>query len=193
MGGQRRLTVFGSIQGICIDILSIHLGIICLDTPFDNHFSPAGGLFLVQAMLGLNRRSRRQAVNRIIMKSIQKNQTGFTLIEIMAVLVIISVLAGVGVKKFDLISEAASREALVSALSELNSRELLTWALIKFSDEGWITDDGLFSTLDKNLGQGYSWYAGPTPAGGTLHMTSAEMTLTRTPSTVSSAGKWAAY
>jgi|SRR5512139_4105870 prepilin-type N-terminal cleavage/methylation domain-containing protein len=126
------------------------------------------------------------------MKIIQKNQTGFTLIEIMAVLVIISVLAGVGMKKFDLISEAASREALESALRELNSRELLTWALIKFSDEGWVTDAGLFSTLDKDLGQGYSWSSGPSPTGGTFNMRSASMPLTRTPSTVNSAGKWAA-
>jgi prepilin-type N-terminal cleavage/methylation domain-containing protein len=126
------------------------------------------------------------------MKIIQRNQTGFTLIEIMAVLVIISVLAGVGVKKFDLISDAASRGALESALRDLNSRELLTWALIKFSDEGWVTDAGLFSTLDKDLGQGYSWSSGPSPTGGTLHMRSASTTLTRIPSTVSSAGKWAA-
>jgi len=126
------------------------------------------------------------------MKIIQRNQTGFTLIEIMAVLVIISVLSGVGIKKFDLISDAAGREALEYTLRELNSRELLTWALIKFSDEGWISDEGLFSTLDKDLGQGFSWPEGPSPTGGTLHMTSASMIMTRTPSTASSAGKWAA-
>ena len=120
-----------------------------------------------------------------------KNRKGFTLIEIMAVMVIISVLAGVGVRKFDEISNSASAKALEHALSEINSRELLTWALIKFSDEGWVTDAGLFTALDKNLGQGYSWSSGPSPIGGMLHMTSASITLTRVPSTVISAGKWA--
>ena len=121
-----------------------------------------------------------------------KNCKGFTLIEIMAVMVIISVLAGVGVRKFDEISGSASAKALVQGLSELNSRELLTWALVKFSDQGWVTDEALFAQIDKNMGAGYQWASGPATTGGSLHMTSASITLTRTPSTVSSAGKWAA-
>ena len=121
-----------------------------------------------------------------------KNRKGFTLIEIMAVLVIISVLAGVGVRKFDEISGSASAKALEQGLSELNSRELLTWALVKFSDQGWVTDEALFAQTDKNMGAGYQWTPGPATTGGSLHMTSASITLTRTPSTANSAGKWAA-
>ena len=67
-----------------------------------------------------------------------KGQAGFTLIEIMASLVIIGVIASVGIQKHEQISEAASQRALDYAFRELNSRELLTWALVKFSDQGWI-------------------------------------------------------
>jgi prepilin-type N-terminal cleavage/methylation domain-containing protein len=121
-----------------------------------------------------------------------KNRNGFTLIEIMAVMVTISVLARVGVRKFDEISNSASAKALEHALSELNSRELLAWALIKFSDQDWVTDEALFGQLDKDMGAVYQWASGPATTGGTLHMTSVSITLARAPSTVSSAGKWAA-
>ncbi len=121
--------------------------------------------------------------------SILKNHSGFTLIEIMSVMVIISVLAGVGVQKFDEISDTAIARVLEHSISELNSRELLSWALVKFSDQGWVSDEALFAQLDKNLGEGYQWGSGPTTIGGTLLMRSASITLVRTPSTVSSAGQ----
>jgi len=145
---------------------------------------------LLSHRLGIIKESNEMKRGRVNL--ILKNRKGFTLIEIMAVMVIISVLAGVGMRKFDQVSESASAKALEQGLSELNSRELLTWALVKFSDQRWISDEALFAQLDKNMGEGYQWSSGPSAAGGTLHMTSASITLARTPSTVSSAGKWAA-
>jgi prepilin-type N-terminal cleavage/methylation domain-containing protein len=127
-----------------------------------------------------------------IVCSILINHDGFTLIEIMSVLVIISVLAGVGATKFNEISDSAIAKVLEHSISELNSRELLVWALVKFSNQGWVSDGALFAQLDKNLGEGYQWGSGPTTAGGTLLMKSASITLVRTPSTVSAAGQWVA-
>jgi hypothetical protein len=49
-------------------------------------------------------------------------------------------LASVGVQKHDQISDSASQRALEYSIREINSRELLTWALIKFSDGGWQSD-----------------------------------------------------
>ncbi len=118
-------------------------------------------------------------------------EKGFTLIEIMAVLVIISVLTGVGFKKFDEISSTASAKVLGHALSELNSRELLVWAMVKMSDQGWATDDSLFVQLDKDLGTDYDWTSGPAATGGILQLRSTTVTLSRAPSTGSSPGKWA--
>ncbi len=119
-----------------------------------------------------------------------KGQAGFTLIEIMASLVIISILASVGIQKHDQISESATQRALEYAFRELNSRELLTWALVKFSDQGWLSDEDLFARLDTRLGEGYGWSAGPGLTGGTISMQSKSITLARTPSIISASGKW---
>lgn len=118
------------------------------------------------------------------------NTKGFTLIEIMASLVIIGIISSVGVQKYDQISDTASQRALEFAFRELNSRELLTWGLIKISDEGWKSDEALFTQLDTKLGEGYSWSSGPGLTGGTIRMQTSSISLTRTPSTISNSGKW---
>jgi prepilin-type N-terminal cleavage/methylation domain-containing protein len=118
------------------------------------------------------------------------NKEGFTLIEIMASLVIIGVLASVGVQKHDQISDSASQRVLEYAHREINSRELLTWALVKFSDEGWQSDESLFTKLDTKLGEGYVWSSGPGLTGGTIRMQTSSILFTRTPSTIITSGKW---
>jgi prepilin-type N-terminal cleavage/methylation domain-containing protein len=123
-------------------------------------------------------------------KTYLSNKEGFTLIEIMASLVIIGVLASVGVQKHDQISHSASQRALEYAIREINSRELLTWAIVKFSDEGWQTDETLFAKLDTKLGEGYVWSSGPGSTGGTIRMQTSSTTLARTPSTINTSGKW---
>ena len=124
------------------------------------------------------------------LKNFISNTKGFTLIEIMATLVIIGVLSSVGVQKYDMISDTASQRVLEVAFRELNSRELLTWAMVKISDEGWQSDEALFARLDTRLGEGYSWTLGPDLTGGTISMQSSSMSLTRTPSTIGTSGKW---
>ena len=118
------------------------------------------------------------------------NQEGFTLIEIMATLVIISVLSSVGVQKYDQVTESASRAALEDGLAVLNSRELLTWALVKISDQGYQSDAVLFSQLDTNLGADYRWSDGPNLTGGTMQMRQASLKSARAASTETSSGRW---
>ena len=55
-------------------------------------------------------------------------EKGFTLIELMAMLVIIGVMTSVVVKKYNNISVSAELRAIDVGISELNSRETLTWA-----------------------------------------------------------------
>jgi prepilin-type N-terminal cleavage/methylation domain-containing protein len=118
------------------------------------------------------------------------NQKGFTLIEIIAVLVIMSILAGAGMLKMEFLSDSASKQTLNHAVRELISKEALTWALVKVSDEGWVSDGALFAKINTNLGGGYSWSSGPVLTGGTLRMQSLAITMARTASTTSTAGKW---
>jgi len=119
-----------------------------------------------------------------------RNQKGFTLIELISVLVIMGVMGSVTVKKFDFITDTASERALIVAVKELNIRESLVWSKLKISNEGYTTDEDLFSALDKDLGAKFKWNPGPTIDGGTLHCESQSIVLNRTHSTTSAAGKW---
>ena len=118
------------------------------------------------------------------------NQNGFTLIEILDVLVILGILVAVAQSKLIDIEGTAANRALEAGVTELNAREKLTWADFKFSQNGWTNDNVIFTAIDKNLGAGYNWIAGPDSSGGTLQFNSKTVVLTRTSSTEGSAGQW---
>ena len=113
------------------------------------------------------------------------------MIEVIAVMVIMSVLASVGVKKLDLLSHTASDRVLEQGLRELNTRETLVWTKIKLSDsEQVIIDADVFDALDTDLGPEFKWPVGPDITGGTLSFRSKSIALTRIESSNSSVGKW---
>jgi prepilin-type N-terminal cleavage/methylation domain-containing protein len=119
-----------------------------------------------------------------------RNQKGFTLIELISVMIIMGVMSSVAVKKVDLITDTASTRALATTLKELNVRETLVWSNMKISNDGYTTDEDVFAALDKNLGAKFKWNPGPAIDGGTLHLESQSIVLNRTHSTNSTAGKW---
>lgn len=118
------------------------------------------------------------------------NQQGFTIIEMIAVIVILSIVAAVAIQKFDILSDTAAELALKAGERELNVREVLTWTDIKISLAGWTNDEEIFAKMDTDLGSDYKWGAEPTADGGTLHFKFKQKVLDRDHSSSISAGNW---
>jgi prepilin-type N-terminal cleavage/methylation domain-containing protein len=126
----------------------------------------------------------------MVKKSWQKNQQGFTLIEMVSIMIIMGILASVVIQKFDLLSDTAAEQALSVGVGELNVRESLSWTNLKISSESWTNDNETFAKVDIDLGTDYKWNPGPTVDGGTLHFRSKPKVLDRDHSTFASAGHW---
>jgi prepilin-type N-terminal cleavage/methylation domain-containing protein len=124
------------------------------------------------------------------------SQSGFTLIELIATLVIISVLAAVLIPRYIDAETSAKMRGLDMGVTELNSRETLTWAMVKLSNSGYRGDPALWDQFKVDpgteLGADYDWDLNqPNSGGGTLRFKrEVSATLTRTFSTTEKPGRW---
>ena len=104
---------------------------------------------------------------------LRKNQKGFTLIEIIAVLVILGILAAVAIPKYLDMRTDAITNAAKGAVSELNARERLQLAQSKLQDTASNTN---YTPPTYDLGQ--DW--GTITSGGVVSFKGKSVIFTKT-------------
>jgi prepilin-type N-terminal cleavage/methylation domain-containing protein len=119
------------------------------------------------------------------------NAKGFTLVEIIAVMVILGVLAAVAVPRYVDLEDNARNKCIQTLISEINARESLTWADHKISTSGFVSDLKVFNEINYNLDPSYTWHSGdPSISGGIISFKGESFTLSRRASSPLKAAIW---
>ena len=120
----------------------------------------------------------------MLKRKLLQNDKGFTLVEIIAVLVILGILAVLAVSRYIDLEQNARQKVFSTVINEINTREFLTWSDQKISGSGYVSDVKIFDAMNYDVDPNFAWNPGdPTISGGTLNFKGESLTLSRKVST----------
>jgi prepilin-type N-terminal cleavage/methylation domain-containing protein len=117
---------------------------------------------------------------------------GFTLVEILAVLLLLGVLGAVVARRYLDMTDLAREKAVAAAVAELNGREKTAWAREMLRSAEVPDDVAIFADVaDAGLGSDFSWAGAPAREGSSqLDFRGETYGLRRTASSAIAAGVW---
>ena len=119
------------------------------------------------------------------------NDKGFTLVEIIAVLIILGILATIAVTRYIDLEQNARQKAFNTVINEINARENLTWSDHKISGSGFVSDTKIFDEINYSVDPNHAWNPGdPTVNGGTIVFKGESFALSRTAATSTQPAVW---
>ncbi len=136
-----------------------------------------------------------------MMKDAWDSQKGFTLLELIAVMLILGLLAAMAVPRYMDLEAAATARAIDAAVSELNGREAIIWGQVKTTGTSYMKATGdndvwglMLNDPTKSfphLGEEYEWSLVPDQSGGSLRFKGGSaFTLSRSQSTIANPARW---
>ncbi len=128
-------------------------------------------------------------------QNLMHNQEGFTLVEVIAVLIILGILAAVIVPGYIDSVVSSKKRGLELAVAELNLRECRVWAETKQTNSGTAT--AVMTSIAHTdpsshlyLGKDYTWGGNPGEGNALLYFQDQTANVTRTPETDTKPAVW---
>ena len=116
-----------------------------------------------------------------------RNEKGFTFIEIIAVMVIMSMMCIVIIPRMNFLHESARKQVAKTITIELGSREMAAWVFTHL-DYGFKSDEQVFDKVDHQL-DGCTWNSIDI-SGGVLQYEKIVIHLNRRPASFDTPARW---